>query len=233
MLETLEKDGKIKTMKEETALLSPDLNYRSLGENVEGRDNQQERLRKLIWVSAMLECEGTFTFQYNEQTKLGKIHSHLQPRIIFVNSDMKLVDAVENMAKALGYTLWRRDGIRGGLGKKSKSELQYNGFKALPLLKELRPFIVGDKSEIVDCLIKFIEYRQNLDQPKQKYGDFEFDLFRRVREINSGHWNNTPKFSLVSSETVRQRRENAKIQSGLHGDMQRSAEMTDPLVAVK
>ena len=51
--------------------------------------------RSAAWLAAMIECEGTVTFQYNEQIKGGKLHSHIQPRVVFVNSDYLLVDAVE------------------------------------------------------------------------------------------------------------------------------------------
>ena len=44
--------------------------------------------------------------------------------------------------------------------------------------------------------IDFVEYRQSLKQPKQKYGDYEFELLRRVRlsEGTSG-WVTKPKFA--------------------------------------
>jgi hypothetical protein len=234
MLETLDKEADVgyNVSMEYSIFASPSLDYRSLGENVEDKDNQQVRIRKLIWMSAMLECEGTFTFQYNEQNRKGKIHSHLQPRIIFVNSDQKLVNAFQNLAAEFGYEMYRRDGIKSGMGEKEKSELQYNGFKTLPFLHQLKPFMIGVKLELLDLLIRFIEYRQSLDRPKQIYSDFEFGLFRRVREINSGHWKRIPKFSLLTSETVRQRREDlAKIQSDLHGDVQRATEMIAPPTA--
>lgn len=181
---------------------------------------------KVSWIAAVLECEGTFTFQYNEQCKGGKVFSHIQPRVIFVNSDMLLVDRVEKLlVELVGFKPYRRDGIKGGMGRKAKSEVQINGFKCLPLLKELRPFIFGAKAEVVDVIIEFIEFRLSLKNKKQMYGDREFALLGRVREINSGHWNRSPKFSSVSSTTVRQRREDvAKTQSALHGDVQNLAE---------
>src|SRR6266404_3682915 len=218
MLEHLEKSDRIQDMK--TPLSTrPSSDYRVLGENAGDRDNQQERLRKMVWLAAMLECEGTFTFQYNEQVKEGRIHSHIQPRIIFVNSDLKLVDAVEAAMKPFGT--YRRDGIRGGIGRRPKSEVQVNGFRSLPLLYLLRPFMVGAKIEVVDYMIQFIEYRKSLKNGKQKYGDLEFDLLAQVRKINSGHWHRSPKFSSVSSTTVRQRRaaQAAKIQYELYGDV--------------
>lgn len=231
MLEYLEKTSRIEGMKK--AIFSPrsSAGYRSLGENPGDRGNEQERSKKLTWISAMLECEGTFTFQYNEQIKNGKMHSHIQPRVIFVNSDISLVDAVEKMIVDLtGIVPYRRDGFKTGVGKREKSEVQINGFHSLPFLKEVRPYVVGAKGELVDILIRFIEYRQSLAQPKQRYGDLEFELLRRVREINSGHWAHQPKFSSISSETVRQRRAIAKTQPGLRGDAKSKAEMTLPLI---
>lgn len=231
MLEHLEKSDRIQGMK--TPLSTrPSSDYRVLGENAGDRDNQQERLRRITWLTAMLECEGTFTFQYNEQIKEGRIYSHIQPRVIFVNSDLKLVDAVEKTMRYLGMKkVYRRDGIRGGIGRRPKSEVQVNGFRSLPLLYLLRPFMVGTKTEVVDCMIQFVEYRKSLKNGKQKYGDLEFDLLAQVRKINSGHWHRSPKFSSVSSTTVRQRRaaQAAKIQSELYGDIESLAEMSKTL----
>jgi hypothetical protein len=165
---------------------------------------------KLAWLTAMIEAEGTFTFQYNEQEKDGTIHSHIQPLVIFTNSDLLLVNRVAEIMTGFGFPpYWRKPRI-SGIGKKQKTEVQYNGFKALPLLKLLRPHMVGEKTECVDCMIKFIEFRQALQaahKPKVKYGDVEFGLLRRVRAINSGHWKQVPKFSQISTEAVKQRRE--------------------------
>src|SRR5271163_4895196 len=66
-------------------------------------DADQKREMKLVWLAAMLETEGTFTFAYNEQHKDGKLHSHIQPLVLFVNSDMKLVDRVEEVIADLGF----------------------------------------------------------------------------------------------------------------------------------
>lgn len=173
--------------------------------------DEQEVLRKIVWVTAMLECEGTFTFQYNKQCKNGKIHSHIQPRVIFVNSDISLVDAVETeVLRLTSLTPYRKYDIKCGMGKRPKTSLTYCGFKCLPFLEMVRPFMVGSKSEVVDCMISFIGYRQSLDKPKQIYGDFEFDLLRRVKKINSGNWNIQPKFSSISTSAVLQRRESTK-----------------------
>lgn len=210
--------------------------YPAQGENADDRVNQQERLRRLVWLASMLESEGTFTFQYNEQVKNGGLHSHIQPRVLFTNTDKDL----NNMVQAIwfmefGLECHRKDGIKGGLGQKLKSLLMVSSFGIAPFLREIRPFMVGGKSRLVDLLLQFIDYRQSLRNCHQRYGEFEFSILKQVREINSGHWRNTPKFSAISSETVRQRREavwnasDAKIQSGLHGDMQSAAEMTAPL----
>lgn len=242
MLETLEMNGYNTASVEGRAYgmptVQPGSGYSALSENSRDRDNQQVRSANAMWLAAMLECEGTFTFQYNEQQKGNGLHSHIQPRVIFVNSDFKLVDKVEEVMVEFGFVPYRNGNVKGGLGKKLKAELQYNGFKCLPLLKMLRPFMFGEKAEAADCMIEFIEYRFSLQRQKlskKPYGEKEFALLRRVRKINSGHWAHTPKLSLITSTTVRQRREaawkaaDAKIQSVLHGDMQRAAEMTAPL----
>lgn len=164
----------------------------------------------IVWLTAMLEAEGTFTFQYNEQVKNGKLHTHIQPRVIFINSDPRLVHRVEFLLNDLGHLGSRKDGITGGIGVKLKSELVRSGFKVLPLLELLRPHMVGEKTECVDCMIEFIKFRQHLQAigtPKQKYSEVEFTLLRRVREINSGHWKQIPKFSQISTEAVSGRRD--------------------------
>jgi hypothetical protein len=168
------------------------------------------RREMTIWLTAMLEAEGTFTFQYNEQVKDGRISTHIQPLVIFVNSDMALADRVEEVMKELGFTTYRRPPYKGGIGTKPKAEISDRGFRVLPFLQLLRPFMVGDKAECVDCMIEFIEYRQRLQaagKPKAKYSEVEFGLLRRVREINSGHWRQTPKFSKISTDAVADRRE--------------------------
>src|SRR6266404_344130 len=229
MLERLEKSTIMDAMKTSAAIVRPSLGYRPFGNKARNRENEQERLQAIAWITAMLECEGTFTFQYNEQYKNGRMHSHIQPRVIFVNSDRLLVDTVDvTLARLTGIKPYRKDGIRCGMGKKLKSEIQINGFKVLPFLKQIRPYIAGSKAQIVDYMIQFIEYRQSLALPKQAYGDFEFDLLAKVRKINSGHWKKQPKFAAISSTTVRRRRALAKKQSGLHGDVQSVAEMTTP-----
>lgn len=165
---------------------------------------------KTVWLAAMLEAEGTFSFQYNEQYKGGKLHSHIQPLVIFVNSDMKLIDRVQEVIADLGFVPYRGRPKTTGIGRKKKSYISCNGFKALPLLKLLRPHIVGQKLECVDCIIEFIEYRlmlQAAGTPKKIYSDVEFTLLRRVRAINSGHWRQSPKFSFLDATAVQQRRE--------------------------
>lgn len=222
-----------------------DLDYSSLSKNVEDSPvNQPERSSMLWWLGAMFECEGTFTLQYTETEEDGGLKSYIQSRLLFVNSDLKLVDRVERLVREIGYAHKpsRKDGIVCGIGRKKKSQLSYLGKKTLPLLKLLRPYIVGDKAECADCMIDFMDYRESLRAIKktaQPYSEYEFALFRRIREINSGHWRRKPKFSDLSPETVRQRRlaawkrADAKIQSGLHGDMQSAAEMTAPPSAQK
>jgi hypothetical protein len=213
--------------------------YQSLGENVGDRDNQQERLMKLIWLTAMLEAEGTFTFQYAEQEQDGALKCHITPRIIFVNTDFVLVDRTDQLITEFSGIKAYRGNMKGGLGRKPKNELQINGQKTLPLLKILHPYVYGSKKEAVEHLISFVEYRQSLKHRNQVYGDYEYSLVARVREINSGHWRRKSKYFAISSETVRQRREavwaasDAKIQSELHGDMQSVAEMITPLSARK
>ena len=173
------------------------------------RNNSVVEQSKATWLAAMIEAEGTFTFQYNEQVKNGKLHSHIQPLVIFTNSDLLLVKRVDLIMRELGFPpYWRKPQI-SGIGRKQKTEVQYNGFKSLPLLKLLRPHMVGEKTECVDCMIQFIEYRQALaasGKPKAKYSEVEFGLLRRVREINSGHWRQAPKFSEISTAAVEQRR---------------------------
>ena len=213
--------------------------YSTQSDNAEDRDYQQERIRDLVWLGCAFECEGTFTMQYNEMEEEGGLKSYIQPRLIFVNSDLLIVNEVDRLIRKFGFEPYRREGIIGGIGKKKKTELAYLGKKILPLLKMLRPYLVGEKSECADCMIAFIEYRQSLKRKAQQYGDYEFSLFNRVRKINSGHWRRKPKFSELSSETVRQRREeawkraDAKIQSGLHGDMQSATETIAPPSARK
>lgn len=176
----------------------------------------QQRLLNIVWLAAMLEAEGTFTFQYNEQIKQGKIHSHIQPRLLFVNSDMSLVAKVELIMSDLGFVARRGKEFVKGMGKKPKVELSYSGFKCLPLLELLRPYLVGEKTECADCMIDFVKYRQHLQsigKPKAKYSEVEFGFLRRVREINSGHWRQSPKFSLISTLAVEGRRQEcAKIE---------------------
>lgn len=173
--------------------------------------NKRQRLLDIVWLAAMLEAEGTFTFQYNEQVKNGKLHSHIQPLTIFINSDMRLVDRVEGIMRGLGFIPHRSPARRykTSIGLKKKVEIRYNGFKALPLLELLRPYLVGEKTECVDCMIGFVKYRQKLQaagKPKAKYSEVEFGFLRRVREINSGHWRQEPKFSQISESAVAGRR---------------------------
>lgn len=172
--------------------------------------NQHDRRLSIIWLTAMLEAEGTFSFAYNEQVKNGTLHSHIQPIIVFINSDVQLVNRVEFLLTEFASKPYRSKPRTCGIGKKLKTWLQYSGFKLLPLLKLIRPHIVGEKIECIDCMIEFIEFRQHLQstgKPKQKYSEVEFTLLRRVREINSGHWKQTPKFSQISTEAVSGRRD--------------------------
>jgi hypothetical protein len=207
--------------------------YSSLSENAaDRRDYQQERIRDLVWLACAFECEGTFTLQYTETEEDGGLKSYIQPRMIFVNSDMKIAQKVERILVDNDFVKpYRRNGIQSGIGKKKKTEIACLGKKALPILRLLRPYIVGDKAECVDMMIEFIVYRQSLKQINQPYTDYEYGLFNRVRAINSGHWKRKPKFSELSSETVRQRRldawkraDAAMIQSALRGDAQNAKE---------
>lgn len=207
--------------------------YSNPSENVaDCRENQQERIRDLVWLACAFECEGTFTMQYTEQVQDGALKHYIQPRLIFVNSDMRIVENVDRILRANDFVPYRRNDIVGGLGSKKKTEIACLGKKALPILKLLRPFIVGEKSECLDLMIAFIEYRQSLKPLNRPYSDYEYGLFRRIRQINSGHWRRKQKYSELSPETVRQRRlevrahTDAMRQSGLNGDIQKAAETT-------
>ena len=91
-------------------------------------DIDQKCEMKAVWLCAMLEAEGTFSFAYNEQIKDGTIHSHIQPIVIFTNSDMRLVKRVDDVLCELGFTPYRGKEFSGGMGRKPKRDLQYRGF---------------------------------------------------------------------------------------------------------
>lgn len=108
------------------------------------------RRENLVWLAAMLEAEGIFTFQYSGQLKNGKVDSHIQPLVIFINSDLLLVGRVEQVMSDFGCVPHQGKPRTTGMGGKLKTELLYNGFRSLPLLELLRPHMVGEKTECVE-----------------------------------------------------------------------------------
>jgi len=231
MRERLEKRGTVEV--ENTTVMAmtprPDLDYLTPGKKAEDRENPQGRLGA-IWLAAMLECEGCFTFD-RSRMKYG-MRPRILPIVCFQNTDMKLVEAVIDTATRLGFA---PPIVRPFPGKnKPLTELRWWGLKILPFLEVLQPCMVGVKAENAKLMIEYIQSRRAAAETAGRINppitDYELSLVDRVFAINGGSTRRRPKLQQEPSQTECQGDNGSpKLQSGLHGDMQRAAEMTAPL----
>jgi LAGLIDADG endonuclease len=194
-------------------------------DNVTGADNQQERLRLEGWVSGFIDGEGCFCVNINRcsATRLGW---QVRPEFV-VTQGARSIGALETLEAFFGcgaiYRNTRRDNHR----------------------EDVYRWCVRRRHDLVDRVVPFVA---SVPLRTSKAADFE--QFARILALmgDGRHLEltgvaeiaalvqrmNTKKpsvFLRILRDCTPTASCEVKIQSVLHGDMERSAEMSGPLVA--
>ena len=171
----------------------------------------------------LIEGEGNLSLK--PDLSLGGTRKRFQivPEIDFTNKSVRLLSEVRSTLDSIG--------IRYGFYPNSRSEGIYtvrvsNGNQVGKLLGFISGYMIGTKAILASHLAEFCERRQVLRN--KLYEDRDYDLMNTVSRINCQGTRRNPR--MYSSTTVRLALEDNQvmIQSALHGDMQRVAEMTTP-----
>jgi|GEM_PF-6358603 len=173
-------------------------------------------------LAALLEGDGSAGIGWNSRRAQMTAHCSL------VSTSSRLIAEVIHSLEALEirHAAYRRGPL--GISKKAIAEVRVTSMTQVSkLIGQIRPFLVGEKIERFNLVDEWCQRRLNA-----KYGspytreDWEF--FERVRDLNIGGQNR--KVVSHPSTTARSQagRFSRKIQSGLHGDMQSTAETSVP-----
>jgi hypothetical protein len=187
-------------------------------------DNQQVRLLfNISWLTGIFEGEGSVGMN-NNISDTYRIHT---PRVSITNSDEKIINACVVILKSLGLA------YHLGIKKRQKEnrrcwDITIAGHKRVERFLELLiPFMVGEKKEQAEIVLKFTKSRiSNKSNTNNKsYKLDELDMLQELKEIklgikNSNFNDHTPTFPF----------EEMKIWSELDGNIQRLTEMLNPVL---
>lgn len=192
--------------------------------------NPQER--ELVWLAAMIETEGSITFQTVRRPE-GRIV--ITPFVCFVNSDVRLFSRVRELLTQLVASLPQRPrsiGLtRHRATNKGCVQVRVDGEACQPVLEAILPFMVGEKRRNAKVVLRYLASRKrhlwtrrNCLGQKKRNG-YTFAEIALVCSIRS-------HVSALSSETLRQASNVGKrsrmIKSELPRNRQSAAETTAP-----
>jgi hypothetical protein len=192
--------------------------------------NPQER--ELVWLAAMIEAEGSITFQTVRRDG-GRII--ITPFVCFVNSDALLLSRVRGLLTRLAVDAKSRPRscgfARHSSAKLPCSMVRVDGEACQPVLEAILPFMVGAKRRNAKVVLRYLASRKRrlllrrnrLGQVlRNGYSLAEIKLVTSIRT----------HISALSSETLRQAvnvgRRSRMITSDLPRDRQSAAETTAP-----
>lgn len=125
----------------------------------------------LIWLGAVLDCEGHICFSR------GGNHSttSIRPHVGISNQDSDLIERVQAITKigsihAFGPNMyWRLNGMR----------------RVKSFLEEVKPFITVKKAQ-ADLMVEFCEQNQNNKAGFGGYSNRSLEIVKQVFMLNSG-----------------------------------------------
>jgi hypothetical protein len=192
---------------------------------VSGADNQQERLRLEGWVAGFIDGEGCFSVNIN-RCSVMKLGWQVRPEFVVTQGE-RSVSSLELLQSFFGcgsiYRNARRDNHR-------EDVLRWCVRRRADLEERVIPFFeqVPLRTAKVEDLAKFSQVLELMRLGRHLVLDGIADIAAIVEQMNQRKQSSflrilrdcTPAASDLSE---------AKIQSVLHGDMERLAEMTSPL----
>ena len=149
-------------------------------------DNQQERFElELAWLAGIIEGEGWISLALVKSAKRNGISLPAYvPNIGLVNTDLMIVEKAEELFKKLGlkYRANLRKAYIGpdGASRKEKKEISiatHENFKILA--KAIYPYMVGEKRQRIEKVLKFIESRASKTRrgKNSKYTQEEHEIY--------------------------------------------------------
>jgi hypothetical protein len=143
-------------------------------------------LTDISWVGGILDGEGSFILSRVTRKDSGGLH--LLPQISIGNTNYWLIDEVARILTALGiphhvHGPFQPRCKRYEKRNKPAKMLQIQGIKRVArALTVLLPYVRA-KREAAEALLQYCEYRLQADH-KQPYGDVEFEILRRIKDLN-------------------------------------------------
>lgn len=192
--------------------------------------NPQERARKLTWLAAMIEAEGSITFGVT----ISKKRMVIVPAVHFVNSDELLLEEVSLVLSAI---LRERAGIVK-IRRTSPANFKHDGVNPCrviilsdmvsveAVLIAIRPYMIGKKRRNADVVLAFINSRKSSLFERNPetgrllrllYTDEEIELVASIRVHKRAH---SPE-TLRSTVAEFRRQRDDKVRTAL-----RDAEMS-------
>lgn len=169
----------------------------------------------LGWLAGILDGEGSIYIS----TRLAK--QNFGAGISFTNSSLPLMEKVEDILRDLGVEV--KIGTDKAAIRRKSYKIYVTTVEGIGItLAALLPQLTSKKRQAV-LMLEFVSGRKRSARKRSDGRDFE--IANLISAINRGHFE--------SVETVSNSRESGKIQSELHSDMERSAEMTGPALVKK
>jgi hypothetical protein len=191
--------------------------------------NPQER--ELVWLAAMIEAEGSITFQTVRRDG-GRII--ITPFVCFVNSDALLLSRVRGLLTRLAVDCKSRP-RSCGFTRHSSTNLgcamvRVDGEACQPVLEAILPFMVGAKRRNAKVVLRYLSSRKRRLLRRNRLGQVHRNGYTlaEIKLVTSIRTH----ISALSSETLRQAvnvgRRSRMIKSDLPRDRQSAAETTAP-----
>ena len=149
-------------------------------------DNQQERFDlKLAWLAGIIEGEGWVSLGLVKSLKRDKsIYPAYVPNMGLTNTDIGMVEEAERIFNHLGikYRSQLRKAYVGsdGISRKEKKEISVATHESFTILANaIRPFMIGEKRNRIDKVLKFLEIRSSKPRrgKESRYGQEEHDIY--------------------------------------------------------
>lgn len=149
-------------------------------------DNQQERFdTRLAWLAGIIEGEGWISLGLVKSIKKDKSsYPAYVPNMGLTNTDLSIVEEAERVLDKLGvkYRAQLRKAHIGkdGISRKEKKEISCATHESfLILASAIRPYMIGEKKDRLDKVVKFIELRKSKPRHgiRSRYGQEEHDIY--------------------------------------------------------
>jgi hypothetical protein len=184
---------------------------------------------KIAYLAGIIDGEGYFGVikSYGEYTKVdGTPSPRFRAKMVIVNTDLRLITACSEILKEIGVKHYVRTVILGGM-RRTRFNIEVSALKSVAKLAEIvLPYLVAKKeqAEVMIAYSKLPTLPCKLGRGKNEA--MVNAIVLKLQELK--------KVDYVPVETVCQTpKANAmeKIQSELHGDVQKQAEMPCSLIS--